>query len=297
LSFPRLHRKAPPPKTSQVPQISTQNPGHGQGYTQQAYNQQAFQQNASVPRIERIPGGAPAQQDFRGATATSEDNVGTFNGGSYRVSHRDVNSILTVQLAMGAPLIVKPGVMISMSTTITLKGEFHFSWKKVISSGKMSMSHYTGPGELILAPSSLGDLMVLPMRGDKEWLCGRDAFLAHTSGVKHDYVSQSLSKAVFSGEGLFVYKLTGTGIMWLQSFGAIIKKDLVDGESYYVDNGHLVAWNCKYTLERVASGGIISNFAGGEGLACRCEGPGTVYLQTRNLNAFAMHMKVSTASG
>lgn len=178
--------------------------------------------------MEQIPGGAPAYGEFQGAASTNQnqDNVGTFNGGSYRVSHRDVNSILTVQLAMGAPLIVKPGAMITMSTTITLKGEIHFSWKKFISSGKMSMSHYTGPGELILAPSTLGDLMVLPMRGDKEWLCGRDAFLAHTSGVKHDYVAQSLSKAMFSGEGLFVYKLTGTGIMWVQSFGAIIKKDV-----------------------------------------------------------------------
>lgn len=176
--------------------------------------------------MEQMPGGAPPRGEFKGASSTSEDNVGTFNGGSYRVSHRDVNSILTIQLAMGAPLVAKPGAMISMSTTITLKGEYHFSWRKMISSGKMGMSNYTGPGELILAPSILGDLMVLPMRGDKEWLCGRDAFLAHTSGVKHDYVAQSLSKAVFSGEGLFVYKLTGTGIMWLQSFGAIIKKDV-----------------------------------------------------------------------
>jgi hypothetical protein len=36
--------------------------------------------------------------------------VGTFNGGSYRISHRDTNSILTLQLAMGCPLTVKPGV-------------------------------------------------------------------------------------------------------------------------------------------------------------------------------------------
>jgi hypothetical protein len=33
---------------------------------------------------------------------------------------------------------------------------------------------------------------------------------------------------------------------------------MIEGERYIVDNGHLVAWNTKYTLERVASGGIIS---------------------------------------
>jgi uncharacterized protein (AIM24 family) len=71
---------------------------------------------------------------------------------------------------------------------------------------------------------------------------------------------------------------------------------IADGESYYVDNGHLVAWNCKYKMERVASGGIISNMSSGEGLACRFTGPGTVYLQTRNVTAFAAHIGAHTAS-
>lgn len=54
--------------------------------------------------------GVPPANQFVGATGTTtQDDVGTFNGGSYRVSHRDTNSILTVQLAMGCPLIAKPG--------------------------------------------------------------------------------------------------------------------------------------------------------------------------------------------
>lgn len=49
-----------------------------------------------------------------------------------------------------------------------------------------------------------------------------------------------------------------------------------------MDNGHLVAWNTKYILERVASGGIISGLSAGEGLVCKFTGPGTVFMQTRN---------------
>lgn len=52
--------------------------------------------------------GAPAAGQFMGAVAT-QDDVGTFNGGSYRISHRDTNSIITLQLAFGCPLSVKPG--------------------------------------------------------------------------------------------------------------------------------------------------------------------------------------------
>ena len=43
-----------------------------------------------------------------------------------------------------------------------------------------------------------------------------------------------------------------------------------------------MAWNTKYVLERVASGGLISGFASGEGLVCKFTGPGTVFIQTRN---------------
>ncbi|EON68523.1 hypothetical protein W97_07781 [Coniosporium apollinis CBS 100218] len=234
----------------------------------------------------QMPGGAPGQMHFVGASST-QDDVGTFNGGSYRVSHRDSNTILTVQLAVGCPLVAKPGAMIAMSPTVTLKGAVKFSMKKLIAGGEMATSTYTGPGELLLAPDALGDVTNIRLNGQEQWSVGKDAFLAATQGVVKEYKSQGFAKAMFSGEGLFVYKMSGTGILWITSLGAIIRKDLQDGERYIVDNNHLVAWNCKYVLERVASGGIISGISSGEGLVCKFTGPGTVFIQTRNPLAFS----------
>ncbi|ATY65591.1 DUF124 domain-containing [Cordyceps militaris] len=239
------------------------------------------------------PGPGPA---FVGAVATSDD-VGTFNGGSYRISHRDCNTILTIQLAMGCPFGAKPGSMIAMSPTMTLRGEFKFSVKKMIAGAELGHSNYIGPGELLLAPPMLGDITTIRLDGAAQWTCGHDAYLASTQGVQKDHKRQGLGKAMFSGEGLFVYKMSGTGILWVSSFGAIIRKDLADGEKYIIDNGHLVAWNTKYILERVASGGIISNFASAEGLVCKFTGPGTVYMQTRNGRAFAAFMGGQSYSG
>lgn len=71
---------------------------------------------------------------------------------------------------------------------------------------------------------------------------------------------------------------------------------LVEGEKYIIDNGHLVAWNCKYVMERVASGGIISGISSGEGLVCKFSGPGTVFMQTRNPNEFAAWMGAHAAN-
>ncbi|KAG5290007.1 DUF124 domain-containing protein [Histoplasma ohiense] len=243
------------------------------------------------------PGGAPPPSQFIGVQSTSADDVGTFNGGSYRISHRDSNTILTIQLAMGCPLTAKPGAMIAMSPTMTLKGSIKFSMKKLIAGGEMSSSTYTGPGELLLAPTMLGDISVLRLNGHETWSVGKDAFLAATQGVVKDYKNQGLSKAFFSGEGLFVYKISGMGLLFMQSFGAIIKKDLADGEKYNVDNGHLVAWSCKYVMERVASGGIISGMTSGEGLVCKFTGPGSVYLQTRNPSSFAAWVMANGAAG
>ncbi|GKT60448.1 mitochondrial biogenesis AIM24 domain containing protein [Colletotrichum tofieldiae] len=236
-----------------------------------------------------LVGGAPPTTHFIGATAAVDD-VGTFNGGSYRISHRDSNTILTIQLAMGCPLQAKPGVMVAMSHSITLRGQIKFSMKKLVAGAELASSTFVGPGELLLAPPMLGDITSLRLTGKETWSVGHDAYLASTQGVIKDYKRQGLSKAIFSGEGLYVYKISGTGLLWLTSFGAIIRKDLMDGEKYVVDNGHLVAWNVKYIMERVASGGIISGLSSGEGLVCKFTGPGTVFMQTRNAKHFSAYL-------
>jgi hypothetical protein len=173
--------------------------------------------------------GVPQGGGFVGVQGSTQDDVGTFNGGSYRISHRDTNSILTIQLAMGCPITAKPGVMIAMSPSVSLKGSVKFSVKKLLIGGEMAHSTFTGPGELLLAPSTLGDISILRLAGAKDenhWSVGRDAFLACTQGVVKEYKNQGISKAMFSGEGLFVYKISGTGILWMSTFGAVLRKDV-----------------------------------------------------------------------
>jgi hypothetical protein len=113
-----------------------------------------------------------------------------------------------------------------MSPSITLKGHVKFSVKKIIAGGELASSTFTGPGELILAPASLGDITSIRLSGNETWSVGKHAYLAYTQGINKDYKRQGLGKAIFSGEGLFIYKITGTGLLWISSFGAIIRKDV-----------------------------------------------------------------------
>ncbi|KAF1812399.1 DUF124-domain-containing protein [Eremomyces bilateralis CBS 781.70] len=299
---PHQQYGAPPPQAT--------HPGHTPSPVPVAQPPQSQQAPMNMNAPGAMPGGAPPAQHFVGAH-TNQDDVGTFNGGSYRISHRDTNSILTLQLAMGCPLTAKPGAMIAMSPTLTLKGDVSFSMKKLIVGGSMTSSQYTGPGELLLCGPALGDITNIRLNGNEQWSVGKDAFLACTQGVIKEYKSQGFTKAMFSGEGLFVFKISGNGIMWITSFGAIVRKDVSDiylyrddalterqlqnGEKYIVDNGHLVAWNCKYVLERVASGGLISGMASAEGLVCKFTGPGSIFFQTRNPQAFAAYVTANSA--
>lgn len=90
----------------------------------------------------------------------------------------------------------------------------------------MTASTYTGPGEVLFAPSFIGDLTTLRLTENDSWNVGKDAFIACTQGVNKELKNQGFSKAMFSGEGLFVYRVNGIGIMWIASFGAIIRKDV-----------------------------------------------------------------------
>jgi uncharacterized protein (AIM24 family) len=169
--------------------------------------------------------------------------------------------------------------MVGMSHTIMLEGNIKFSFKKMITGSEMSESTYRGKGEVLLAPSALGDIVPIRITGDAVWSVGKDAFLACTEGLKKDSKSQGISKAIFSGEGLFVFKFTAAdnakkegGILWVTSLGAIVLKELKAGEQFFIDNNHLVAWDTKYTVERVASGGVLSGMAASEGVACRFTG-------------------------
>jgi hypothetical protein len=67
------------------------------------------QADVSVDQTTQPPGDVTRKAYLTGSS-TSKDDVGTFNGGSYRISHRDSNTVLTLQLAMGCPITAKAGM-------------------------------------------------------------------------------------------------------------------------------------------------------------------------------------------
>ena len=49
--------------------------------------------------------------------------------------------------------------MVTMQPSVQIRGNFKFSFKKMVSGGEMSESWFTGPGDVILAPDVWGDIV------------------------------------------------------------------------------------------------------------------------------------------
>ncbi|KIP05597.1 hypothetical protein PHLGIDRAFT_91962 [Phlebiopsis gigantea 11061_1 CR5-6] len=226
------------------------------------------------------PQGAPAQGGG-GGVRNIDTNVAA-DGCTFNIAHRDSNSVLSCRLPPGYELKAKPGSMVAMDATIKIRGKLKVSFKKLITGSELAESVFTGPGEVLLAPETWGDIVPIHLDGRETWFFSKHAFLACTREVVRAHKAQSLGKTLFSGEGLFVEQATGRGVIFVSSLGAIIERRLADGEQWIVDNGHLVAWTAKYSVERIQAGGLLSAAKTDEGLVCRFTGPGKIYLQSRN---------------
>jgi uncharacterized protein (TIGR00266 family) len=81
-------------------------------------------------------------------------------------------------------------------------------------------------------------------------------------------------------------KCSGSGKLWIASYGAIHETRLAEGEAITIDTGHLVSFTetMDFNVRRV--GGLRSTLFSGEGLVVDLTGPGTVTLQTRSEDAF-----------
>jgi uncharacterized protein (TIGR00266 family) len=181
--------------------------------------------------------------------------------------------------------------MVSMSAGIEIetkmKGGLFGALKKSVLGGESFFTNTfraAEAGEVCFAPALPGDLAVVELTGPA-LLAQSGAYVASSPEVVVD-TKWGGAKTFISKEGLFLLKLTGTGKVFLSSYGAIHEVQLSAGQKYVVDTGHVVAFDesVRYDVKRV--GGLKSTLFSGEGLVCELTGPGRVLIQTRSEDAF-----------
>ena len=184
----------------------------------------------------------------------------------------------------GAMLAMTPDIQIETST----QGGIMKGLKRSVLGGEsffMNTFTATGPNaEIIFAPALAGDIVRWQLDGRTVFLQS-GSYLASSMGIDIDS-KWGGAKTFFSREGLFMLRCSGTGDMLVSSFGAIRAVDLVPGQTYIVDTGHMVGWDEGVGYEVQKLGNWKSTLLGGEGLVVKVTGPGRVYIQTRSPDSF-----------
>ena len=197
-----------------------------------------------------------------------------------------------VDLSPGETIIAESDAMSSMAADLDLNARLNGGFlsalaKKFLGGESLFINEFTargGPGEIKIAPGAPGDLEHVHLDGDVIYLQS-SAFVAGTPDVAVESKWQGMMKGFFSGESLFLIRCSGRGDLWFNTYGAMLEVDVAG--NYVVDTGFVVAFTegLQYDVGRV--GGYKSLFFSGEGLVCRFRGQGKVWIQTRQVPAFA----------
>ena len=209
----------------------------------------------------------------------------------HEIEHDPAFAQLAVDLDAGEGVQAEGGALVSHSEGVEIDtaatGGVLSSVKRSMLGGEsMFMNTFSAPngGQVTLAPPLPGDILAQELT-DETLYAQSGAYLAGDQNIDVD-TSFGGAKSFLGGKGLFLVKLSGTGSVFLSSYGAATAVDLGPGETYTVDTGHVVAFegSVGYDVNRV--GGLRSTLLSGEGLVCRMTGPGRVWVQSRSPDAF-----------
>ncbi len=138
------------------------------------------------------------------------------------------------------------------------------------------------PGEVTFAPKLPGDIMIYEMQG-KDLVVQQGAYLCSAPSVEIE-TKWGGFKGILGQRQMFWIKAKGSGPLALNAFGGI-KAVQVNG-AFIIDTGHVVAFEPTLQFQVRRVGSWFSTFFSAEGLVCRFQGQGILYMQTRNPGEF-----------
>src|SRR4030095_3405735 len=152
------------------------------------------------------------------------------------------------ELTSGEASKAESGAMVASSPTIDVESKMEGGFlgalsRKFLTGEKFffqTLRASRGPGEVLLAPTVPGEIVLMELDGGNEYIVQKDGFVAGDETIKLDSKMQSLSRGLLGGEGFFILKVSGKGTLLLNSFGAIHKIELKPDQEYIVDNRFLV---------------------------------------------------------
>ncbi len=210
---------------------------------------------------------------------------------SYEIEHSPSYAFLRLDLRANQTVLVESGAMAAMDSCIKMKSKIQGGLIKglgrMVSGESFFVSEFTAEnkaGQLYLSPATPGDIQHYSLNGNA-LIIQSSGFVACSPTVQIDTKFQGL-KGFFSGESLFLIRASGQGDIWFSSYGAILEIPVTN--DYVVDTGYVVAFEDTLSYKVEILGGLSfkslrTGILGGEGLVCRFQGNGRLWIQSRNL--------------
>lgn len=214
------------------------------------------------------------------------------------ILHQPDSAVALIHMDPREEMIAEAGAMVAMSGSIqantTLRkgkgGGVFGGLKRLLVGESLFLSTFRSgdqSGELYLAPRLMGDILPYSLGvGSPGLVVQSTSYLASTPQVQVDIGVKGL-KSLFAGQSIFWLTIDGSGLVLLNSFGAIY--EVLVKDEYIVDTGHIVAFEktLDFTITKAGSSWVGAVLGiGGEGLVCRFKGRGKIFCQTHNPGGF-----------
>ena len=203
---------------------------------------------------------------------------------------------LHVELSQGEHFFSEAGKMVRCSSGVDIDvtiqkkgGGLLGALKRMLSNDSFFYSRYTaqrsGPLEVVVAPTMMGNVRVLELKGDETWVSSGGSYLASGPEITSEAKWHGLGAGFLGGESLMYVHNRGVGFLALEAFGTIHEVE-VNGQ-FVVDTGHLVAFEStlEFTIGKVGGSWIKSYFSG-EGFVMNFKGSGKLLIQSHNGSSF-----------
>lgn len=211
----------------------------------------------------------------------------------YEYRNEPAYTTVRASLNTGETVTLEAGALIAHSEEIDM--ETHSSAGGVLGSIKQSMladeetfrNSFTATANdqyVEFAQNQPGDITAIDL-GHDSYYVQSGSYVANSEGVETETAAGGMGSWL-GGKGLFFLEATGSGTLFVGSYGGIMERELDPGERLTVDTGHSVAWHSDVSFTTHRVGGLKSTLLGGEGFVMTFEGPGSVYLQTRDYSSF-----------
>jgi uncharacterized protein (TIGR00266 family) len=211
----------------------------------------------------------------------------------YRIQYAPVFTVLEFQLDEAEEVVAQPSSMVSMTSGIQItatvgeprSGKRWWTGFKGMLGGESffrAVFRAKRDGQsVLLAPDNYGDIISVSVAETGDLYLCRGAYLAHTGECKLD-VKYGGVKGMLAKTGLFLLHVSGSGIVFCQTYGAILERTLEADDQFLIDNRYVVAFSDTVTYQLVKSSDRLRDtLMSGEGFINRFTGPGRLWYQTR----------------